>query len=98
METEKEYEKVVEQMKEFDRKTKEAQARVVKDWRSSYGKDPAGHTLNAVQYLQAEVANLQAQIDAIYPIGGLARTTNAIVATLAGIEARLVSLEKAREK
>ena len=98
MEEKKEYEKVVEQMKEFDKRDKEMRTKIVKDWRAAYGKDPAGHTLNAVQYLQAEVANLQQQIDTIYPLGVLARTINVIVTTLAGIETRLALLEKAREK
>lgn len=64
------------------------------EWRKSMSRDTAGTVLTAFQHLSAQLAGLQAQVDAHHPVGALARAVEAAVAKITEVDQRLAELEK----
>jgi signal transduction histidine kinase len=81
-----------QQMKELAEKVRQRdeteRKKIEQEWRKGMEKDTAGTTFKMFQSQQAQIGNLQAQLDAAYPLGPVIRALNEI-------GARLITLETA---
>lgn len=87
----KKVKEIVEAQKERD---EEARKKAEKEFRETMRKDTAGTVLSMFQGTQAQIANLQAQIDATNPLAPVMRAINAMAAKMGEIDQRLAVLEK----
>jgi len=84
------------QLKEISEKLRqkdeEALKKVEQEWRKAMERDTSGHVFQMFQYIEARLADLQAQIDTLHPEFAAARNFSA---RLSAIEA---ALRPAREE
>ena len=94
-------EKLEQQIKEINEKLRardEAEAKKIEqEWRKATEQDTAGHTFKIFQLQQAQIANLQAQIDTSNPLAPVLRGIADLNARLAAIE-RIVFKKEAKSE
>jgi len=84
---EDELERQLREISEKLRQKDEAELKKVEqEWRQAMSRDTAGHVFQMFQYLEARLADLQAQIDLLHPEFAMARSLGA---RLSAIEAAL---------
>lgn len=90
----KQIQEISKKLQERDEMTrKEAE----KEWRKAMEHDTAGHMLGVFQLAQAQLANIQAQIDATNPLAPVIRGIAALDARVATIEAVFLAEIKKKE-
>lgn len=73
----------------------EAEAkRMEGEWRKAMERDTAGHVFGMFRLLQAQIASLQAQLDAANPLAAVMRTVADLNARLTAIETALAARGK----
>jgi len=85
---ERQMENITKKLQERDEAERK---KIEQEWRKAMERDTAGHLLGIFQFIQTQIANLQAQIDATSPIASLVRG-------IAELNMRLVALETAIKK
>jgi len=71
--------------RELRRRDEEALKRAEREWRQAMERDTAGHVFRMFQYVEARLADLQAQLDA----------SNPVLPALRDLDARLAAIEAA---